>query len=611
VASRLELAFMAPAHDVRGHVAWGRAELKGIQAEQARLGRLALPPGLKAMGRIHLALNQATEAQGEFQKAWDLGLTTPELSSLLAEAETQVYIRARDKLRGQGAPAADLARLDTTLRRPALALFEGAKGQAFEAGIAAYLREDMTGAIGKLGEAIAAEPWNHRAHGYLAWCWEALGRKREAQGDVPGAREALEKADLALQGALDVARSSPGYWQDLALLRMGRESFEAGHGGSPGPWRLKALEACRQGLVVDPGFAPLYGWRGEINDRNYVEALMSNRPAKAYLEAAFQDAQKAAALAPDSLFCQVLLARELMRHVEADQEEGRDPGPGLARMETVLDGALRLDPANRDALTMETLARFLAGEQLRIQGQDPREPYRLALEAARKACANAGDAYGTWALVLGSANALAEAELRLGLDPSPRFTEAAAAILQANKAMAEFFNFLNDQARTHRLQAEWALAQGQDPLPDLDAADALLARSLKANPRSDEALCEQGACTFLRARVDLQRKVSPLAHLREARDAYRKAGRLNPKVSEPFLGLAKVALLAGSLHEGGAAALRREGPPAVMVLLERHAAEPRTRLVQEALARDPAPVNSQLEGHPLLKGEFGPILPPR
>ena len=620
IANQLQLAWLAPAHDIRGHVVWARTRMQELLDEQARLGPLALPPAQNALGRIQLVLDDPLAARQAFQKAWDLGLRTPETADLLAQAETQLYIAARDKVRAQGespSGSADLARLDATLKGPALALL-GSKGKgggaAYEAGITAYLNNDMPLAIRQLNQALAQEPWNHKAHWYLAWCWQAQARVAEGRGDLAEARADLDQADQALQAASGVARSNKGYYHDLVLLRMAREAFETGHGGDPGPWRARALQACDLALAVDPGYALIYGWRSEINDRAAMTATLANRPAQAYRQAALDNAQRAVAMDPGSAFCQVTLAKEYMRRVDDDQKEGRDAAPSLALAETAASAALRINAEDRDALTMAVFIHFLQGEQRRIQGLDPRPDFGQALVAARRTCAAAGDDVGTWAMVVALDNSVAEAALALGESPEACFPEAEAAALQARKALPDFFSFLCDEARNQRLQAAWAVVQGRDPGPFLAGAEAFVTHALKANPRSDEAWGERGAAALLAARVDLLRHASPLAHLREARDAFRQAGTLKPAASEPWQGLARVALVAWAVADPAVAALRQEGAQALAQLQAHHGAEPLTLALRGALAsRGPRPqdgrarVDQALQGHELLAREFRPF----
>lgn len=191
--------------------------------------------------------------------------------------------------------------------------------------------------------------------------------------------------------------------------------------------------------------------------------------------------------------------------------------------------------------------------------------------------------------------------------------------------MADACFFLQEEAMTRRLEAEWALLQGRDPVPDLKAADAFLRRSIQINPRFDATISEQGELALLRARIDASHHRSPLPQLRLAQTAFQKAIHLNPKVILPYLGLARTALAAWAVPAPAGESLRQEGQAALRVLLERNPQNPRALAIKAALSlcqirsqahgnRNPAAqkdireLAAILHQHPILKREFQPYL---
>jgi len=251
VSTQLQLAWMAPFHDIRPQIAWAQAREAAIRLESDQSGPWARGPASAAIGRIELQLGHIEEARAELQKAWSL----KHHSADVAYALFQVYVRDYAE---SGSPAP---------RKRALALARQARQlgdtELLDAQVA-YLNGQPEQALAMLQAALQNVPWRYDSYECMAWSWERIALKREEEGDVAGAREALARAEEGLLLALDAARSRTTAFIGLVRIRLRREAFEGRHQGNTEEWRRKALDACASGLQLDPENVVLNRYRSQF-----------------------------------------------------------------------------------------------------------------------------------------------------------------------------------------------------------------------------------------------------------------------------------------------------------------------------------------------------------
>ena len=252
VSTQLQLAWMAPFHDVRPQIAWAKAREAAIKAERDRTGVWAMGPASAAIGRIEFQLGDIDAARTELQRAWKLKQRTPEVAYALFQVYVHEYQGSHDRrVREQALALVKQARLlgDTELLDGQVAMLQNQPEQA----------------IAIFQAALQTAPWRYDTYECLSWCWELIALQREAEGDATAAREAFTRAEEGLLVALDVTRSRTEAFIGLTRIRLRREFFESSHGGEGESWRHRAWDACASGLQLDPDNAILNGYRSQIH----------------------------------------------------------------------------------------------------------------------------------------------------------------------------------------------------------------------------------------------------------------------------------------------------------------------------------------------------------
>jgi serine/threonine-protein kinase len=525
---------LQPARDLSSDQADLRARVGSLQAEVRAAGSLAEAPGAYALGRAHLALDEPAQARQELERAWSLGIRTPEAAHALGRALAALYQAESGKAYGLPDPQMRqrrIAELDRTLREPAATwLRQGAAATleppAYREGLLALMQ----------GDARRAADLAQRAQDQAPWFYEALRLEAEAQiAEAHGQQDPrVARTLLARAGAL-LAQAEARAPCDVDLLRLEmRQRQEAvvlnwQTEADPRPLVQAELEVADRWARLEPAAAQPMAWEARACAEEARYLSQRDRDPDPWLSQA--DQASAEALRRDSRDLDALTARAAVLRTQGFRllNEGQDPTGKFKAAVQVADEGLRLDPSQvilmnirsaslltwirvtgmQGTYSRQEVLPFLEASR-RLAQAHPSEPYYqgnlggLAQAMATAALYTGGDpraeareavmAYGEGlkaqphhvgfhrGVLIGLAD-LAMAQARDGEDPGQAVAEARRAFQAARAAGAPLQSLAPFLAQALTSEASWRKAQGRDAKPILDEIDGLA--PLLAHPDED------------------------------------------------------------------------------------------------------------------------------
>lgn len=259
----LRLTHLSRKHDRRSAVKNARDTMAAIDQEMKALGPSALGPGSYALGMGHLALSEWDEARLSLETAWKAGFRSPACAQARGEVLTRFFMKASARLNlisDPGQREAERLRLDRTLREPAMASFEIARGAGLETeyqeAMEAYLAKDLDRALRCARTAYAHTAWRYEARFLAADLLMEQSLPIRATGDLAGAQRVHDESLSVLEPVADIAPSDPASWIKLGLLYFNM-AFDRRREPQ---WLERALASFATAVEVDPGFAESYGY---------------------------------------------------------------------------------------------------------------------------------------------------------------------------------------------------------------------------------------------------------------------------------------------------------------------------------------------------------------
>ncbi|HVS14895.1 MAG TPA: serine/threonine-protein kinase [Thermoanaerobaculia bacterium] len=247
LAERARLSHLIEVEDL--HVVRGEVERR-LAVFQRRLE--GSPPRVAAalryaLGVGHLEVGQPARAVEQLRAAWEGGLRTAEVASVLVEAAADRW--AYEQAAGALGPATSLVVLPEGLREELIAVLRARPSEIEELADAraAWLEERWDVAIELARAAYARERWRYEA---LVLAGDAAATRAAAENPGRGDGVLWREAEEAFQGAAVQGRSDPAVLERLCGLRLRRLAA-----GDPAALDAAAMAAalapCELSLRVD------------------------------------------------------------------------------------------------------------------------------------------------------------------------------------------------------------------------------------------------------------------------------------------------------------------------------------------------------------------------
>jgi len=607
---------LSPPHDLRPAL----SRIHGLAAGLRPAADRGDGPASFALGKGLELTGDVEGSRAAYQRAWDSGFRTPQVSEGLGNAlgllYRKGYERARDTLEPE-ARAERVAALQAQLRDPAvrylsLAATGGWRLPYLRASMA-MLEGDYAGARERAAQALAADPGRYEARVLEAEAWVEEGLQLSNDQKFDPAEAALSQADGLLDEAGRFGRSDPRVPAARARSHLIRATMRLQRGQSPDDEVAALLAATDAAAVLEPDSPSVPALRGAALLQQVQYAFVArpadilsllDRAAAAYrraieldggeprtlctlgrvlyyrafqigetggegaLEAAREGlalADRAAARSPQDP--EVPFVRCMLLHAEATAlgRAGKPRAEALHQMVEAGEEALRRHVARGVILRplMGQALVALAGEALRT-GADPGPDLQRGLDLLDATYRALPGQVAVAGQVISARTDAADLVDLEGQDPRPHIERALAA---ADDSLAGAPDLAPIQAMKGEALAQEALRRlhaGEDPTATVAEAVRWLDRSRRGMGEDVASEVTRGQLALVEAWWSDGRGADPAAALGRAQGIFQGLVRLHPQLPQAHEGLARCAL------EQAAAAARRGGDavPAARLGLE-------------------------------------------
>lgn len=479
-------AHTLPLHDVTREGDILRVRLRGVEARALAAGEPGVGPGNDAVGRGHLALQEAPTALDHLLRAEAGGYRAQGLDYAIGLASIELYRRELEKtthLQNEAEKAARVAEIVTKYRGPALAhlraaLAQGVESPEYALGLVAHHEGRQEDALAHAREAFAAAPWlyeSKKLEGDVLFAIGSRTRHDKAGFDYPRTMDLFQQAAAAYRAAGDIARSDPAVHEAECELWIQAMNAAAEHGAAMRPPFDRARQACERAVTASPRSASgqlKLAWAHLSFAFGVVNGGQAGESPEAALAEATSRVEAAARLNPEDAFANYLVGAVWRSRAMRTAQLGQDAGPAIDRAVAGYEAARARDPTFLWALNEECGVLAMRGRREALRGVDPAPSFDLAL--AR--CGRAAELDSTFLFpTINTFLVLSydvERTVASGLDPAPLIDKGLRAADAAARLPASAPWALAFRAELYRREAEHAFASGRDPTPALARAHA-------------------------------------------------------------------------------------------------------------------------------------------
>lgn len=572
-----------PAHDTRRETESVRHMMQNIHVQMASLGPPAYGPGWYAIGRGHLTLNEAQQAQQALQKAWDVGYHEPEVAYNLGLALGQLYQSELEKVEAiRGLEEREKRRHEAQkkFRDPAvqyLKLSRNADALApeYAEGLIAFYENRFDDALARAESAVTRIPWLYEARILEGDVYASLGNTKRNSGDYEAAETQYAKAQAVYDQAARIGESDVQVYENLVSLQVDRINLALyGHGGDLKQPVQAALQYAQIARQVDPAKASVPASESMIHRMLAEDQFNRGIDPSAEVQSAIQAAE--AALKLDSqnarAYANLGTARELLAELEVNS--GKDPQKTMNQAVSELRKAADLDPKDSYVYNILCIAQNITGQYENAHGQDPTSSHEGAIAACARAVAlsdknlsalinlASGYAYLAYyqydrglnpnenllksektllkALQINprsayALNNLGSVYIKLGnyqkdhqINPLPAFQKGLDALRKVNEIYPDdAFPYFNSRDACKSM-AEFELRSGQNPEAWIERAEEHFRKGIERNAKLPGSYVDQSKVLEIRIRYEIKTRKNPAATLAAARAYLKKTFELDP-----------------------------------------------------------------------------------
>ncbi len=559
----LEHAYLLPLHDTRPDREHVRQRMALIDAQLEDLDPVSQALGHYVIGRGHLALGEASQAQQRLQRAWELGDRSPELNFALGLSLAELHRTAvldAAAIRNTQRREAAILWAETTYRDPARDHLQASGGGTEHPAYLGATLADVSGnreeALIQLDQLRVDEPFFYQADLLAGSIHRGAFEEASLTGDKEAVAASFASAEAAFRSAARVGESDPRSYYQLCGLWVGalRNQFWES-GGDLAPLRDAALEACGDALTADPSSVPAHIEAGRAHRYWASNEQSLGRSGEENLLAARRHAQAAIEEDSENSTAYVLLGVTHRIAASGLMGRGEDPREEFLGAVAAYREAIRIRSTDSGAHMSLANALLYLGDHARSQGKAPDDYFQAAADAAQEAVSlqpeivgghvNQGIAYAQLGITAREqgrnatpdfdhaaaaferaielnpnfytahynlGETLLEAsidELRRGLDPTPKLTKSlemldAAAVGYPDWAAPRYL-----QAEALSLKAEYARTNNGDPADSIERAKEAIASGRAINPNDATGLSRSSLAFLVDAKWRRQRGLDP------------------------------------------------------------------------------------------------------
>ncbi len=486
----MRLSHISPLHDVRAEKNAVRKHMQDIQNQMKQLGDVAKAPGLYALGRGYLSLNEFEKAQDHLQQAWKSGYQTPEAAHALGLTLGNIYQKAlsdADQIQDKEQRELRIREIENQYRNPAVNYLQQSKhyeeaSSEYVEGLIAFYQKKYDEALQLSQQAVQKVPWLYEARVLQGNIYARKGTDKRDRGDYTNAFVDYERAIQSFKSALQTGESDPSAYDALCSLyqaiifvevfQTGRDIEKYGKG---------ADEACGNAILADPEYVqPYLGLSSIYGLWSRFKAERNQDPTKEF-QKSIELAQKASQIKPDDHSFNVLAAAYRFR-AEYEMNHGIDPGPAFKQIISNGTKALQLNPKDTQSYGNIAVAYMYRGDYEMNRGQDPRESLNLAIQNYEKSLKLQPRSYGDYNSLANAYAIRSDYEASKGIDPAKSWEGAIANYKKALQINPKYTHVFNNLGTVYEAKGKYDFSTGKDPTPSFEEAQKFYQETMKINP---------------------------------------------------------------------------------------------------------------------------------
>jgi eukaryotic-like serine/threonine-protein kinase len=530
IESLMRLSHISPLHDVRSEKNAVRKHMEDIQNQMKQLGGLAKAPGLYALGRGYLSLNEFQKAQDHLQQAWNSGYQTPDAAYALGLALGNIYQKAlsdADQIQDKEQRKLKLAEIEKQYRDPAVAYLQKSKSYEeassdYVEGLIAFYQNKYDEALKLSQQAMHKVPWLYEARVLEGKIYSRKGTDKRDRGDYTNAFADYNSAIQSFKNALQTGESDPTAYEALCNLYHDMIFVEVFQTGRDIETYGKAADAaCGNAIIADPEYAQAYlGLSSVYGLWSRFKAERDQDPTKEF-QKAIELAQKATQIKPDDHSFNVLSSAYRFR-AEYEMYHGIDPEPAFQQI--IFNGtkALELNAKNIPAYGDLAIAYMYRGEYEMNRGQDPRESLNRAIQNYDKSVQLQPKSYGTYNSLANAYAIRSDYEASKGIDPAESWDGAIANYKKALEINPKYTHVFNNLGTVNEARAKYEFSVGKDPTSAYEEAEKFYVETMKINPSYQHPYINMGLALAHFAEFEMSQGRDPSATLQRAVEANQK-----------------------------------------------------------------------------------------
>ena len=434
-ASLQPLHDMTPERDaVKSRIA--RVELEA-RAERELLG----PAADYGVGRGLLALGETERAAEALRASWEGGFRGDGIRYALGSALGSLYRKRLSAARAIDEDALRAARVADAKSRfrdralEYLADIQNEERAELRSALIAFHQGDFDGALERVRKIRSDYPWQHEALSMEAEILTERAQQRYLLGEVAASHRDLDSAGLVLEQALEIGRSDADLYLRQCDLGYTLIQMSGDAGLDLEPLVVAAERGCERAAIVRPDWAEPFVYQANL----YLSWWDVGRSQMTQLNRVVEPMQEAA------------------------------------------EQALKLDPEHPVAHHRLGLARYMAGRELSVRGEDPLAAFDQAIHSLERAVElDPGYPYSYNGLAL-AANNCADWLTRRGRDPSSYLEMGRINAKRAVELMPTWHNSRTNLAQNLATEGDWAALSGGDAVALYREALAEMNRVLETN----------------------------------------------------------------------------------------------------------------------------------
>lgn len=527
IESLMRLSHISPLHDVRAEKNAVRKHMEDIQNQMNQLGGLAKAPGLYALGRGYLSLNEFEKAKEHLQQAWNSGYQTSDAAYALGLTLGNIYQKAlsdADQIQDKEQRELRMREIENQYRNPAITYLQQSKNYeeaSFEyvEGLIAFYQKKYDEALKLSRQAIQKVPWLYEARVLQGNIYARKGTDKRDRGDYANAFVDYNNAIQSFKTALQTGESDPAAYEAICglyhsmifveVFQTGRDIEKYGKG---------ADEACRNAIVADPEYAQAYLVLSSVYGLwSRFKAERNQDPTKEF-QKSIELAQKAAQIKPDNHSFNVLSSAYRFR-AEYEMYHGIDPEPAFQQIIFNATKALQKNPKDTQAYGNQAVAYMYRGEYDMNRGQDPRESLNLAIQNYEKSVKLQPRSYGDFNSLANAYAVRSDYEASKGIDPAKSWEGAIANYKKALEINPKYTHVFNNLGTVYEAKGKYDFSIGKDPTASFEEAQKYFVETMKINPSYQHPYINMGLALGHLAEFEMSQGRDPSATLQRAAEA--------------------------------------------------------------------------------------------